>query len=72
MFNYRPISVISIVARIMKKLIHNQIYEYLIEAFMKRNFFQNFLDCLGQDRRMQMDIGGGGGGGWQQWKPREV
>ncbi len=31
MSNYRPISVISIVARIMEKLIHNQIYEYLIK-----------------------------------------
>ena len=28
MSNYRPISVISIVAKIMEKLIHNQIYEY--------------------------------------------
>ena len=32
MSNYRPISVISIVARIMEKLIHNQIYEYLIKS----------------------------------------
>ena len=32
MTNYRPISVISIVARIMEKLIHNQIYEYLIKS----------------------------------------
>ena len=32
MSNYKPISVTSIVARIMKKLIHNQIYEYLIKS----------------------------------------
>jgi hypothetical protein len=32
MTNYRPISFISIVARIMEKLVHNQIYEYLIKS----------------------------------------
>jgi hypothetical protein len=28
MENYRPISVISIIAKIMEKLIHNQLYDY--------------------------------------------
>ena len=37
MSNYRPISVISIVARIMEKLIHNQIYEYLIKENLLAN-----------------------------------
>jgi hypothetical protein len=32
MENYRPISVISIIAKIMEKLIHNQLYDYLIAA----------------------------------------
>ena len=39
MSNYRPISVISIVARIMEnKLIHNQIYKYLITAKLREAF----------------------------------
>jgi hypothetical protein len=29
---YRPISVISIVTRIMEKLVHNQLYDYLMHA----------------------------------------
>ena len=31
MDNYRPISVISIIAKIKEKLVHNQLYYYLIE-----------------------------------------
>ena len=46
MSNYRPISVISIVARIMEKLVHNQIYEYLIKENLLANsqhgFRQNY------------------------------
>ncbi len=42
MSNYRPISVISIVARIMEKLIHNQIYEYLIKENLLANSQHGF------------------------------
>ena len=42
MSNYRPISVISIVTRIMEKLIHNQIYEYLIKENLLANSQHGF------------------------------
>ena len=42
MSNYRPISVISIVARIMEKLIHNKIYEYLIKEHLLANSQHGF------------------------------
>ena len=42
MTNYRPISVISIVAKIIEKLIHNQIYEYLIKSNLRTNSQHGF------------------------------
>ena len=42
MSNYRPTSVISIVAKIMEKLIHNQIYEYLIKSGLLTNSQHGF------------------------------
>ncbi len=42
MSNNRPISVISIVAKIIEKLIHNQIYEYLIKENLLANSQHGF------------------------------
>ena len=38
MENYRPISVISIVSKIMEKLIYNQLYDYLINSNSQHGF----------------------------------
>ena len=45
MENYRPISVISIVAKIMEKLIHNQLYDYLIASNLLTNSQHGFRPC---------------------------
>ena len=42
MNNYRPVSVISIIAKIMEKLIHNQLYLYLNEANVLTNSQHGF------------------------------
>ncbi|CAB4043950.1 Hypothetical predicted protein, partial [Paramuricea clavata] len=45
MENYRPISVISIIAKIMEKLIHNQLYDYLIASNLLTNSQHGFRPC---------------------------
>jgi hypothetical protein len=45
MENYRPISVISIIAKIMEKLIHNQLYDYLIVSNLLTNSQHGFRPC---------------------------
>ena len=45
MENYRPISVISITAKIMEKLIHNQLYDYLIASNLLTNSQHGFRPC---------------------------
>ena len=42
MNNYRPISVISIIAKTMEKLIYNQLYEYFIKNDMLTNSQHGF------------------------------
>ena len=42
MTNYRPISIISTVARIFEKLIYNQIYDYLNNHDLLTNFQHGF------------------------------
>ena len=45
MENYRPISVISIVSKIMGKLIYNQLYDYLINSNILSNSQHGFRPC---------------------------
>jgi hypothetical protein len=45
MENYRPISVISIKAKIMEKLIDNQLYDYLITSNLLTNSQHSFRPC---------------------------
>ena len=45
MENYRPISVISIVSKIMEKLIYNQLYDYLINSNLLSNSQHGFRPC---------------------------
>ena len=45
MENYRPISVISIVPKIMEKLIYNQLYDYLINSNILSNSQHGFRPC---------------------------
>ena len=45
MENYRPISVISIVSKIMEKLIYNQLYDYLINSNILSNSQYGFIPC---------------------------
>ena len=45
MGNYRPISVISIVSKIMEKLIYNQLYDYLINSNILSNSQHGFRPC---------------------------
>jgi hypothetical protein len=42
MNNYRQISVISIIAKTMEKLVHNQLYEYFIKNDMLTNSQDDF------------------------------
>ena len=42
MSNYRPISVISIVAKKMEKLVYNQLYEYFTENGMLKTSQHGF------------------------------
>ncbi len=42
MNNYRPISVISIIAKTMEKLVYNQLYEYFIKNDMLTNSQHGF------------------------------
>ena len=42
MNNYRPISVICIIARTMEKLVYNQLYEYFIKNYMLTNSQHGF------------------------------
>ena len=45
MENYRPISVISIVSKIMEKLIYNQLYDYLINSNILSNSQHGVRPC---------------------------
>ena len=45
MENYRPISVISIVSKIMEKLIYNQLYDYLMNSNILSNSQHGFRPC---------------------------
>ena len=45
MENYRPISVISIVSKIMEKLIYNQLYDKLINSNILSNSQHGFRPC---------------------------